>query len=521
MSRTRKAFLSLTFGYAQYGLALVSGLFVLPFILAHVDSRSYGLWLASLEVLAYVGYVDLGVISVLPWMVAACDGANDRQGIRSLLVNGLILALLGSVLYLLTALVLWHWLPALTGMPASDQQLLLGPLAIAITANVILFPARVLYGILAGLQDVAFIGWMTLVQSVINLAILLLMIWSSYGLYALTCAASVPTMVFCLGVGLRLRWLAPDLFVSWPRPTLARMIHLAGQGLTTWMAAIGWRMSAASNSLLIVATGGGPEAAVIYSCTAKLGEMLMPLAWQCSDSALVGLAQLHGEGHRERVREIILLMLRLLLLAVGGAAVALLAFNPTFVTLWVGSDKFGGRTLNALLVAAIVSLSLSHGVFAAAAVTGNRFRVGLLTLLQGGLYGVLALSLGWLSGAKGIATAASLSALLLAVPLGALALRNGTGVTPRDVAREVLGTWLPRAALPLAVAASLGLWIPPERLWISVAAAPALGLLYLLYMRPLYVDLPLPGGLDKWLLRLRLVPGHLGRRGMRGISSCR
>jgi len=521
MSRTRKAFLSLTFGYAQYGLALVSGLFVLPFILAHVDSRSYGLWLASLEVLAYVGYVDLDVINVLPWMVAACDGGNDRQGIRSLLVNGLTLAVVGGVLYLLTALVLWRSLPALTGMPASDRQLLLGPVAIAIAANFLLFPARVLYGVLTGLQDVAFIGWMTLVQSVVNLAILFIMIWAEFGLYALTCAACLPTMVFCLGVGLRLRWLAPDLFASWPRPTPAGMIHLAGQGLTTWMGAIGWRMSAASNSLLVMATGGGPEMAVIYSCTAKLGEMLMPLAWQCSDSALVGLAQLHGEGRRERVREIVLLMLRLLLLAVGGAAVLLLAFNPTFVTRWVGGDKFGGRTLNGLLAMAVVSLSLSHGVFVAAAVTGNRFRIGLLTLLQGGLYVILALSLGWLCGIKGIAAAASLSALLLAVPLGALVLRSCTGVRPIELAREVLGTWLPRAALPLALAASLGLWIAPERLWISLAAAPALGLFYLLYMRPLYVDLPLPGGIDKWLLRLRLVPGHLARESIRGVSSCR
>ena len=58
----------------------------------------------------------------------------------------------------------------------------------------------------------------SLVQTVLNIAILLTLIGSGYGLYGLACAASLPALVFCSGVGLRLRWLAPDLFAAWPRP---------------------------------------------------------------------------------------------------------------------------------------------------------------------------------------------------------------------------------------------------------------------------------------------------------------
>jgi hypothetical protein len=44
--------------------------------------------------------------------------------------------------------------------------------------------------------------------------------------------------------------------------------------------------------------------------------------------------------------------------------------------------------------------------------------------------------------------------------------------------------------------------------WLPVALAPALAVLYLWAMRPLYEGIPLPGRVRPWLARLRLVPLH-------------
>ena len=50
--------------------------------------------------------------------------------------------------------------------------------------------------------------------------------------------------------------------------------------------------------------------------------------------------------------------------------------------------------------------------------------------------------------------------------------------------------------------AELGARVSP---WLALALAPALGLLYLWVMRPLYADLPLPERVRRWLVRLGLV----------------
>src|SRR5688500_10012624 len=84
MSRVRKAAVNASFSYAQFAIAIVTGIVLIPLTLHHLGARSWGLWLASGELLGYAGMVDLGVIGVLPWMLAEADGAHDRQRMRRL-----------------------------------------------------------------------------------------------------------------------------------------------------------------------------------------------------------------------------------------------------------------------------------------------------------------------------------------------------------------------------------------------------------------------------------------------------
>ena len=78
MSRVRIAALTASFNYLQYGLAIASGLLLVPLTIGAVGARSYGLWLATGELLGYAGMVDLGVLGVL-----AVDGGRSGRPPRS------------------------------------------------------------------------------------------------------------------------------------------------------------------------------------------------------------------------------------------------------------------------------------------------------------------------------------------------------------------------------------------------------------------------------------------------------
>ncbi len=505
MSRTRKAGIIATFSYLQFALAFVSGIVLLPFILGRIGTESYGLWLACGDLLAYSAMVDLGVLGVLPWLIAEKDGRQDKQGMRDLISNGVAVACLISVLYFLVALIVWQFASRIVDLTEAQRQTLSGPLMLVIAGTAIAFPLRTFYTVLLGLQDAMFTGVLSLTQWALNITIILTLLIKGYGLYALAVAAVVPPLLVCLLSLIRTRMSMPELLAGWSRPRFSPMFFIIKQGFAVWMAGFGWRMTAASNSIIII-TVGTPEMVVIYACTAKLGEILMQLSWQLSDSGLVGLAQLHGEGRLPRVREVLLAMLRILLIGAGGVAVVLLAFNQAFVTLWVGADKFGGLALTALLAAGVLGLSLVHGILVPTAVIGNRFQVGMVTLIQGGVNIIAALSLGYLFGLRGVALAGAATSLFLVLPLGIKALKNLTQLSFGDLSREVLWPWLWRLAAISVVALAIGVLMPHHSLLALMCIAPLLGLLYLWHMRPLYVGIPLPVSVKPWLVRMRLIP---------------
>jgi O-antigen/teichoic acid export membrane protein len=505
LSRTRRAGITAVFGYLQFALALVSGIAMVPFVLRSVGAESYGVWLAFGELLAYSSMVDLGVVGVLPWMIAESDGRGDRAHMRTLLAGALVFSAAAAVLFAALALLLLHFAPGMADLTPAQRAGVAGPVLLLIAGMGIGFPLRAFYATVIGLQDVVFVGAMSIAQLALGISLTLGLLLGGFGLYALAAAAAVPGLlagVVCLA---RLRKLAPDLLRGWSLPPWRELRAMTAQGLGGWSSGLGWRMVAASDSMVILAVAG-PQAAVVYAMTLKLGAVGMQMSWQLPDSGLVGLAQLKGEGRPERVREITVVLLRLTLLASGGVACAVLAFNPAFVRLWVGPSQFGGLALNALLAGVILAHSLGHGLFTISATLGTRVQAGWASLAQGAVNLGAAFALGSFFGLEGVAAAALVSTALVAYPAGAWMVRKTTGMRQRDLWRDALGPWLVRGLPLLALGAAVGSLAERVSPWLPLALAPALAALYLWTMRPLFAGMPLPTRVRSLLARVRLVP---------------
>jgi O-antigen/teichoic acid export membrane protein len=504
VSRTRRAGITAVFGYAQFALALVSGIALVPFILSRIPNDHYGVWLAFGEVLAYSSMVDLGVVGVIPWLLAEHDGRGDRDAIRGLLAAGVVFSTVAAALFAGLALLAFHLAPSVANVTLAQRAAVLGPVLFLVAATALTMPLRTFYAALIGLQDATFTGFLAVAQVGVNVALTLGLLLAGQGLYALAAATSVPGLLASLASVVRLRIIAPELLRGWRFPSAATLRSITAQGFGSWTAGLGWRMVAASDSIIILNVLG-PAAAVVYAMTFKLGTVGMQMSWQLPDSGLVGLAQLKGDGRPERVREITVQLIRMVLITSGGVACAIAAFNPSFVTLWVGPARFGGLALNAMLAAVILSHSLAHGLFTTSATLGTRVQAGWAALAQGAVNLGAAIVFGRLWGLAGIAFAAVISTALVAYPAGVWMVRRTTGLSQGELWRRALGPWSARAAVLLVLgflvsAAALRGWI-----WLPLPLAPFLGVLYLWAMRPLYAGMPLPARVRPLLTRLRLV----------------
>ena len=180
-SRLRRFVGGLGLGYIHTIVTVIVGLWLTPYLLRHLGSHDYGLWLLGAQVLVYLSLMDLGIVQLVPRDVAIAAGraSGDPSELK---------AIVGQT----ARLVLWQVPPvALIGslvvvfLPA-EWAPLRWPLAIVIVAFVVSFPLRMFNAVLQGLQDLAFLGTLQLAAWAAGAAITIAGVTGGLGLYSLS-----------------------------------------------------------------------------------------------------------------------------------------------------------------------------------------------------------------------------------------------------------------------------------------------------------------------------------------------
>jgi O-antigen/teichoic acid export membrane protein len=504
MTRTRKAIVTSGFGYLQFASAVVLGLFVTPIVLRQVDPRAYGLWLAAGELLGYLALADVGVFAVLPWTIAEAEGRRDRAEIRAFMSNGVAIGTGLAAVTVASVALVWFLAPGVVGLQPSDRAVIGGPLTVLVVATIVSAPLAVFNAVLIGIQDVTWVGSMAVARSVATAGLTVGLLAVGWGLMALSIGAATPMVLIAALNVVRLVRTEPLLLRDWPVPSFERIRLLVTQGVGGWLGAFGWRLSAMSASLVLAVTGRA-EWIAIYVCTSKTTQLLQQVSWIVPDSALVGLSQVHGEGRRERRREVVEALLTLYLILAGAAALVVLAVNPSFVRWWVGGAFYGGTILNVLLAAGLIVMSCAHAFAVLASALGRRRAIGAAGLLQGGVHLGLSVVLAVWVGLDGLAAAVIVSAGVTVLPIGLHTLGRAADEDPRRLAADIQG-WAWRAAPALMVAGAMG--AANLTLWMALAAVVPLELAYFWSTRSLYEDLPVPPRFKRLLSTIRLAPAE-------------
>ena len=487
MSRTHRAGIAAVFAYLQFGLSIVVGVALVPFVLHHVGERLYGYWLASGEVLAYAAMADFGVMGVVPWMIAEADGRRDRVEIRRLMSTATCSAVVVAAIYAVVVAMLWRVAEIRLG--PEDRFAIAGPLTLIAIATAVVMPFRVFGSVLNGLQDVRFQGTLSTINWALDLAITVVLLARGHGVYALAFGTTVPLVFGAVAAFLRVRVLAPDLLHDWPRPSLAEVTTLFREGLGGWLGGWGWRLSAATDAI-VLASLGNPLWITMLAMTAKLGQMLTQMSWVPGDSSLVGLAHLSGERRPERLREAVTAVFRVYLSLAAAGTCVVLAVNGAFVRGWVGGHLFGGAAMNAMIAALIIVSTIAHGSATIASVLGRRMHVGIATVISGAIQVAAAVMLARRFGVIGLPMAALAAQTCVLIPLLMPALAERTGLAASAFARDVVLPWLTRSVPMIALCATAGPLLMPVPKIVSVPLGGCLALVYVWSVRHLVLGYP-------------------------------
>ena len=485
MSRTRRLIDGLGLGYVYLGLVTIVGLWLTPFLLGHVGQRDLGLWLVANQVLGYLALLDVGVVALLPRETAYATG---RAGSA---VSPELVALLARVKQIvrwqlplvgLASTVVWVALP-------TEWSELRGPLAVVLAAFTALFPSRLYHSLLQGLQELRFLGQVQLAVWVASTGATIGLVLTGWHLDALVASWVVlqaATSVACMW---RVRSQYPELWqasvghVGWPvvKDYLRRSVWVSAAQLS--------QVLLAGTDVLVIGRLLGPLAVVPYACTSKLVTVLANHPQLLMQAAAPALSEMRAAGERDRLRQVSMVLARVMLLASGAVACGVVAINRPFVTWWVGPDQYGGWALTGAVVISMLARHWNTSLVYSLFCFGYERRLSLTTLADGGVTIVASVMLVYAVGPVGAPLGSLIGAMLISLPFNHLALGRELGTTSWQLVAAQVPLFLRLAAVGLA---AVGL---APRLPATVGGAVLGGVLmaggYALVMAPLLFRPPL------------------------------
>lgn len=495
MTRTRRVIAGAGYGYLHMAVVTLVGLWLTPFLLTRLGQSDLGLWLVVQQALGYALLMDLGVVALLPREVAFETG---RAG------PGELPPSVADVVGRTVSVVLWQVpIVAVVGVLAwiaiPDRLFnIRGPAALLLIVFVAMFPLRVFQAALTGLQDLGFVGRVTLAGWTISTALTIALVLAGFGLHALAIGWAAGQLAGAAGCGFRLyrrfRFAVPTRI---PRLSLETMREYMARSIWISIGQVAHVLLHGSD-LLVIGWVLGPAAVVSYACTSRLLSVLSNQPHLLMQSAAPALSEIRTAASPERLEAATSALTQAMLLLTGAVACVVIAVNEGFVVWWVGGEYYAGFGLTLLLIAAMLLRHWNTTAVYALFARGYDRHLSLTALADGAVSVAVGVVCVWLVGPAGAAIGAIAGAVLVSLPANLRLLGREAGFSAWRVAAPLV-PWAVRFVPSLAGAAALALLWDPQGLVRVALLGCLVALSYAVITGPMAFRPPLGLYVRPWL----------------------
>jgi len=503
-ARTKRFIAGAGIGYAYQALVMIVGLWFTPFLLRRLGQHDFGLWAVGTQILGYLMLLDMGVFALLPReagnATGLAQGRPEAAQLSLLTAKVIRIVLIQLPVVALAAALTWYFLP-------STWLALRPPLAVMLAVFVALFPFQILQGILSGLQDLSFLGFMRALSWTITTVVSLVLVFRGWALYSLAIGWGVGETVSIIVLAWRTQTRFPYVLPE-------KIFSANWEGSRAYLGRSLWVTVSRVASILLNGSDGliigimlGPLAVVPYVCTGKLISVLSNQPQMLMDLALPGMSEMRYSESRERVQQASTALSQIMLLFSGALACAVLVLNRSFVSWWVGASQFGGFRLTVLIVALALLRHWSRTVINTIFCFGYERWISLVSLADGSVTVASAMVLVHFFGPVGAPMGGIIGVCLVSLPANLWTLSKELNTSVSHLLIPMRG-WAVRVALLAALAAFLQRIFHRHSFPVMAAIGAGALLVYILIMYPVMFSPPCSVYFKPLLQQLR---ARLGR----------
>ena len=344
MSRATRSAWNFSSAVVGNGIALLVGFAGTPLIIEFLGAERYGAFRVLVDWLGNLALLDFGVSGSLSARLAPRIGVGDRSGVSDLLAAG------WRTQWKVATAMLMAGGGLVLASPHLFRSATLAPAELRISTAVMLIPViwmplSVFRALLEARQQSYSINVSLALQAMLSTGLLIAAAWLGWGLIGQAAGfvlATAPLALLLLFSGLRE---FRTVFTAAPSQTALSQVH--SLRLPTFIFNLTGRAALSSDNILI-AWIMGPAAVAPFFLSQRLAQILQAQLQGIGNATWAGLVELHAQGHDRRFCSR-LMDLTSLVSGIGLVVlIPVVAFNRSFVSLWVGIRQYANDWVTVL-----------------------------------------------------------------------------------------------------------------------------------------------------------------------------
>lgn len=335
-------------------LGALQTLILMPLYLREIGPGLYGAWSGSGDLLVWLQTFDFGIPNIMIQRIGAAHGRGDQASIGAYLCSGIAMVAVVAAAALAAAFAIHAWVPVWMGARGEAARTLSACFLIGATAAVMNILSHGIHGLAKGIQQTAFVNAALVVATVAGFGVTAGLLVGGWGLYSIAWGAAARAGI-ALAANL---WFALSVLNRglWSHFRLRGHLVREMAVLSPPVLLAGVSYGVMNNSqAAIAAMTLGPGAATVLTVTRRAMDLARYFSDVVAYAAYGGFASLFGgEEGRSRamhVRAEVVAVYMTIAVALGTACMAV---NPSFVTVWVGAEQFGGSALTVALATGLL-----------------------------------------------------------------------------------------------------------------------------------------------------------------------
>lgn len=357
-SRTKSTKILAIGSYSILIVDIVQGVALVPFYISFIGERLYGFWLASGGIIAILGFLDLGIATLVVQRISREYGKKNFDGVGKYFFSGILISsFFMTLLFVLGYFFSFSLKTLFVEMTVVENEIIITAFQLALLALVFSLINNLIEGALNALQKPLIPKITQFISSILGLLTTLYILFQFRSILAIpagliirSITSLIPNIVYLiiLFTKNKIQLFLYDFYILKDYLKLTPNLFLSKLG-TSFSGNI---------EPTLVAVFISAEVTVYYSVTKKAGELVRILFDRIAGILYPSLSHMYAEVKTIHYRKFCIKLIKYIF------STSLIAFsiyfilNKNFICLWVGCNNYLGD-----LMTVMIGLSLLLSLF--------------------------------------------------------------------------------------------------------------------------------------------------------------